>query len=123
MRYSKDAKITLSVDDLTAPKQIRFQEQQSIVDTTNISECKVNDEVIPKGSTDYSLPFGQIATAKWLYLVGDKPFTYKLNNSIALTAVPGLPIEMWTEITSVKITTPNGTDDTDVSLNWAIGGE
>jgi hypothetical protein len=122
MRYSKEAKITLSVDDLTSPKQIRFQEVQSTVDTTLISEAKINDEVIPKASVDYELPFGKVATAKWLYMVGDNPFSYKLNNSVALTAVPGMPIEMWTEITSIKITTPGVADSPDVTINWAIGG-
>jgi hypothetical protein len=119
MRYNKEAKITLSVDDLASPKQIRMQDTQSITEIVLIKEARVNTETIPALTTDYVLSLGQVVTPKWLYLLGDKTFSAKINDGPSLSFSPNKPNELWCAFTSVKISTGSEA----VNLTWGIGGE
>jgi len=121
MRFYRKGSITLSEDDATTPKQIRFEDREhETAETTIIQEGGGHTQVIEKNVTDFNIPLGKVAQGKWFYFFCDQPFRIKINNGADLVMAADKVNEMWVDFTSLKVTNPSGTDD--MRLTWAIGG-
>jgi len=121
MRYSRTASITVSEDDNSNPKKIRFQEkEQEVLDVGSsgvLKEVKTGDINLPTTVT-FEIPLGAIGTAQWFYLYADKSFKLKLNNGSEMVMKANRPHEMWMTFTKIEIVT------TDVTrITYAVGGE
>lgn len=118
MRYHKIQTLTVSEDDSTQPKKVRFEErEQETIEKTSFVECKTGDINLPTGTT-FAIPLGAIGTAKWFYLYADVSFKIKLNGSTnELVLAAKKPHELFVDFTQLEVVT---TDKT--RLTYAIGG-
>ena len=121
MRYYRKGTIVLSEDDLSNPKEIRFQDRdRETTEKTIIKDGGGRSETVVAGTTDWEIPLGNVAQGKWFFLYSDKAFKLKIDNGSDLQVAAGKPCEMFIDFTSLKITN-DGTED--MRLTWAIGGE
>lgn len=117
MRYSKSQTLTVSEDDSSIPKMIRFQElQQSVVDTS-FKEMKTGDIDLPANVT-FEIPMGAIGQAKWLYLYTSKNFKIKIDDGPEYDLEGSRPNEMWITFNKIEIKTSDVT-----RVTYAIAGE
>jgi len=121
MRYYRRATITLSADDLSNPKEVRFQDKErETIDKVVIIDGGGRSETIADATVDWEIPMGNIAQGKWFLLLSDQPFSLKINNGAALVVGTSKVCEMWADFTSLKISNASGSE---MRLTWAVGGE
>jgi len=122
MRYYREGTVTLSEDDLTNPKEIRFRDaDRETIEKVIIKEGGGQTQVVEKTTVDFEIPMGKVAAGKWFFLYSDKEFKLKIDDGTARTMAAGKVNEMWISYTSLKISNESTTDD--MRLTWAIGGE
>lgn len=126
MRFYRQCSITISEDDNTTPRDIRFkvdgEETTDNGTTATIKDATGNTVTIPVSTVDFSLPLPQVAVGKYLYLRGDQPFGLKLNGMTAdLVVAKNKVTEIWCDFTAVKISNPSASAV--LRLTWAIGGD
>jgi len=121
MRYYRYATVTLSEDDSSDPKQIRFSDiNRTTKSTTTIVDSSSGTHSLAAGDT-FLLPMGQITLGKYLYLLSDAEFEISINGADALTMAPDVVNELWAEFTTLSVTAPS--DGEGIRLTWAIGGD
>jgi hypothetical protein len=104
MRYSEKTKITISKDLVNDPKVIKFSEDFSDIDVASLAEIVTRDESFPVGTV--SIPMGNIASGKFLYIRPEADITFTLNGGSPLVAKGGKATKMWTTVTSLTLTIP-----------------
>lgn len=124
MRFYRNCSITISEDDSSTPKDLRFKvEGEETTDTgtsATLKDATSGVVTIPATTVDFLLPLPQITTGKYLYLRGTTAFKLKLNAMSAdLDIGANKPCEIWCDFTTVKITSGVAA----LRLTWAIGGD
>jgi hypothetical protein len=121
MRYYRSATVTLSEDNSSDPKEIRFSDVNRVTkDTTGISDSSSGTHSVSAGDT-FTLPMGQITLGKYLFLLSDAEFTLSIDGATALTMAADVVSELWAEFTTINIGAP--ADGEGIRLTWAIGGD
>lgn len=122
MKFYRQASITISEDDSTSPKDLRFKvDGEETTDKTFVDALSTT-VTIPISTVDFSLPMPQVTTGKYYYLRGTLDFGLKLNAMTDdLVMAKNKVHEQWCDFTSIKISNPSATDA--LRLTWAIGGD
>lgn len=119
MRFYRKATITLSEDDSTAPKEIRFNDvDRETINKLSILEGGSNTHVLEAGDS-FTLPMGQISLGKYFYLYSTGAFTLSINGGSALSMAASVVSEMWADFTTLTVTNPT---ESSIRITWAIGG-
>lgn len=116
MRYYKTQTLTVSEDDSTRPKKIRFEEKDQEIRETFV-ECKTGDINLP-ASTTFEIPMGAIGTASWFYLFCNNDFQVKLDDNPAMALKANAPNELFVEFSKIEVVTGSAAS----RLTYAIGG-
>lgn len=114
---------TLSEDEVTIPKQIQFEDKQTLTEsgaTTSIKDGGGRTETIPDPNVDYLLAMGKIATGKWFFLRGDFDFDLRINAGPVRRMAANKPNSVWMDFTTLEITVLVGND---LRLTWAVAGD
>lgn len=90
------------------------------MDTTTLTEAASGYTTYAPSATDVAIPLGGIAAGKWVYLIADAAFSFKLSAGAALVVPADKPIHMFVDFTSLSISNPSAIST--VSVSWAIGG-
>ena len=121
MRYSLTSSVVLSEDTSSTPsKKIYEDDSRTIVDTTTFTEGGSGFTTYAPSAADVAIPLGGIAAGKWLYLISDAAFSFKISAGAALVVPADRPIQMFVDFTSLSISNPSA--GSSVSVSWAIAG-
>lgn len=116
MRFYEKTKITISEDTTNEPKLIRLSEDIETTDVLLLKENVLRQETFPVGA--HSIPLGNIALGKFLYIKPKADLEFALNGSATLYKVRGgKASKLWVEFTSLNITI--STDPQEVLLYCA----
>ena len=104
MRYSLTSSLVLSEDTSSNPsKKIYEDDSRTIVDTTAFTEAGSGFTTYAPSAADVAIPLGGIAAGKWLYLIGDAAFSFKISAGASLVVPADRPIQMFVDFTSLSI--------------------
>jgi len=116
MRYYKNSETTLSEDDSSQPKEIRFTDCFTATETALLVDGGAETKSYPIGA--HSVDMAQVTEGRWLYIKADKELLFSLSGGPAITLIENKATEMWVKFTSLDITL---TDVTRVTIG--IAGE
>jgi hypothetical protein len=121
LRYSLTTTLVVSEDNSSTPTKKIYEDcNRSIVDTTTLTEAGSGFTTYAPSAADVAVPLGGIAAGKWLYMVADAAFSFKLSGGAALVVPADKPIHMFVDFTSLSISNPSALAS--VSISWALGG-
>jgi len=121
MRYSLTSSVVLSEDTSSTPtKKIYEDDSRTIVDTTTYTEGGSGFTTYAPSAADVAIPLGGIATGKWIYLIADAAFQFKINAGAALDVPADRPCQLFVDFTALTISNPSA--GSSVSVSWAIAG-
>jgi len=100
MRIYEKTLITISTDELSNPKEIKFQTDSTSEDLLSCNEVKSADDIFPVATTAVSM--GNITNGKFIYAKPTLDCTLVLSGeNVALRA--GKASKIWANFTSVSI--------------------
>jgi len=121
MRYSLTSSVVLSEDTSSTPsKKIYEDDSRTIVDTTTFTEGASGFTTYAPSAADVAVPLGGIVAGKWIYLIGDASFSFKVSGGAALTVPADRPCQLFVDFTALTISNPSA--GSSVSVSWAIAG-
>lgn len=100
MRIYEETLIKISADEISAPKEIRFQTDSTTEDTSTFNEIQTLDAIFPVGTTVVSM--GSIAAAKFLYIKPTLTCTAVISGE-QLVLRAGKENKMWVDFTTLSI--------------------
>lgn len=107
MRVYDKSLLLISEDEVSVPKQIRFQSDATVEDLTSVNEVRVATDIFPIATTVVSM--GNIAAGKFIFAKPTLDCTLVLGGeNISLRA--GKESKIWADFTTVSIietTAPN----------------
>jgi len=72
-------------------------------------------------AADVSIPLGNIAAAKWLYIIPSAEISIKLDAGSALILAANKPTSMWVDFAAISVS--NADAGASVNVSWAIAGD
>lgn len=115
---------TLDTDE----KQVEFKRQDETLNTvirSDLTKGLTQSRVIAFGATDEAISFGDIATAKFLYIESDLALTMKINGGtevFKLEPTSGARAKFLWEGEFTAVTFSNASADTDANITYLVAG-